>query len=101
MKTYDLLMLLVLAVWWIGFRKKYEWRAVVLFYFIGVMITDVFCALLIFLLYRRYPDILTAPALLMPIGGMVGLAYGAARNRLNKGAPLFANKKENAPGKLP
>jgi hypothetical protein len=101
MKTYDLLMLLVLAVWWFCFRKKYERRAVVLFYLCGVMIADVFCGLLILLLYRRYPDILTAPALLMPIGGMIGLAYGAAKNRLNKGAPLFANKKEAAPDHLP
>jgi len=73
MKTYDLLMLLMLAVWWLRFRKKYDWRAVVLFYLCGVMIADVFCAGLILVLYRRHPEILTAPALLMPIGGMVGV----------------------------
>ena len=47
MRTYDLLMLLVLAAWWLRFRKKYDWRAVVLFYLGGVMIADVFCAGLI------------------------------------------------------
>jgi len=101
MKTYDLLMLLVLAVWWLCFRKKYEWRAVMLFYFVGVMIADVFCALLTLLLYHRYPDVLTTPALLMPIGGMIGLAYGAAKNRLIKGTALFANRREGAPNKVP
>jgi hypothetical protein len=101
MKTYDLLMLLVLAVWWLCFRKKYDWRAVVLFYFGGVMIADVFCAGLILLLYRRYPEILTTPALLMPIGGMIGLGYGATKNKLGKGTALFKNKKEDESSTLP
>ena len=70
MKTYDLLMLLVVVVWWLCFRKKYDRRAVVLFYLGGVMIADVFCAVLILILYRRHPGILTAPALLMPIVGI-------------------------------
>lgn len=91
MRTYDLLMLLVLAVWWLRFRKKYDWRAVVLFYLGGVMIADVFCAGLILLLYRRHPEILTTPALLMPIGGMIGLGYGATKNKLSKGTALFKN----------
>jgi hypothetical protein len=83
MRTYDLLMLLVLAAWWICFRTQYDWRAVVLFYLGGVMIADVFCAGLILLLYRRYPEILTTPALLMPVGGMVGLGHGVMKNRLS------------------
>ena len=103
MKTYDLLMLLVLVlvVWWLCFRKKYDRRAVLLFYLAGVMIADVFCAVLILVMYRRHRDILTAPALLMPIAGMAGLVYGAAKNKVKKGAGLFANKKEAAPSTLP
>jgi uncharacterized membrane protein YfcA len=92
MTTYDLLMLIVLAAWWFCFRKKYDWRAVVLFYLGGVMITDVFCAGLILLLYRSHPEILITPALLMPIGGMIALAYGARTKRLNKGIALFKTK---------
>jgi hypothetical protein len=34
-------MLLVLAAWWIFFRKKYDWRAVMLFYLGGLLIADV------------------------------------------------------------
>jgi hypothetical protein len=90
MKTYDLLMLLVLAVWWLLFRRKYEWKAVVLYYMCGVMIADVFCAALLLLAYRRYPNMLSALALLMPIGGLVGLAYGAAKKKLDKGSRPFA-----------
>jgi hypothetical protein len=70
---------LVLAAWWICFPKKYDGGAVVLFYLGGVMVADVFCAGLILLLYRRHPEILTAPAPLMPVGGMVGLGYGSRR----------------------
>jgi hypothetical protein len=77
-------------------RKKYDWRAVVLFYLGGVMIADVFCAGLILLLYRRHPGILTAPALWVPIGGMIGFGYGATKNKLSKGTALFKNKKEDA-----
>jgi hypothetical protein len=101
MRTYDLLMLLVLAAWWLRFRKKYDWRAVVLFYLGGVMIADVICAGLILALYRHYPEILTTPALLMPIGGIVGLGYGATKNKLSQGATLFANKKEDKSSNLP
>jgi hypothetical protein len=92
MRTYDLLMLLVLATWWLCFRKNYDWRAVVLFYLGGVMLADVFCAGLILLLYRRHPETLTAPALWMPIGGMIGLGYGATKNRLSKGVAFFTRK---------
>jgi hypothetical protein len=101
MKTYDLLMLLVLAAWWLCFRKRYDWRAVILFYLGGVMIADIFCAGLILLLYRRHPEILNAPALLMPVGGMIGLGYGATKNRLSKGTALFANKTEDRSSNLP
>ncbi len=102
MKTYDLLMLLILAVWWLCFRRKYDWRAVMLFYLGGVMVADVFCAVLILIVYRRHRDMLmAAAALLMPIGGMVGLAYGAAKNRLRKGVGPLANNKEDSPKLLP
>jgi hypothetical protein len=101
MKTYDLLMLLAFAGWWFCFRKECDWRAVVLFYLGGVMIADIFCAGLILLLYRRYPEILTAPALLMPIGGMIALGYGATKNRLRKGPTLFKNKKADESRPLP
>ena len=37
----------------------------------------------------------------MPVGGMVGLVYGVTKNRLNKGATLFPNKKEDKPSNLP
>jgi len=70
MKIYDLLMLLVLGIWWLSFRRRYDWRRVFLFYFGGVMIADIVCAGLILLLYRHHSGILDAPALLMPIGGM-------------------------------
>jgi len=89
MKTYDALMLLVLFVWWIIFRKKYDWRAVVVFYMGGVMLADILCAGAIVLLYHRHPEVLAVPALLMPIGGMIGLGYGVKSGRLNKGSGLF------------
>jgi hypothetical protein len=33
--------------------------------------------------YRNHPRVFNAPALLMPIGGMPDLAYGAAKHKLN------------------
>lgn len=97
MRTYDLLMLLLLGVWWLCFRKKYDRNAVVLFYLGGVMIADIFCAGLIFLFYHHHPAILNAPALLMPIGGMIGLGYGTIRNKLVKRTTFLANKKAEEP----
>lgn len=82
MKTYDLLMLALLGIWWLRYRKKYDRNAVVLYCLGGVFLADVFCALLILLLYKRNPAILSAPALLMPIGGVAGLLYAAAKGRL-------------------
>jgi uncharacterized membrane protein YfcA len=96
MRTYDLLMLLVLAAWWICFRKKYDWRAVVLFYLGGVLIADVFCAGVILLLYRRHPEILTAPALLMPVGGMVGLGTGSRRTDSARAQHFSQTKKRTS-----
>ena len=94
MTTYDLLMLLLLGVvWWLRFRKKYDWRAVVLCYMGGVMVADVLCALLILAMHSRRPGIFTAPALLMPIGGFAGLAYGVATKKLDKWSALFATRK--------
>jgi hypothetical protein len=95
MRTYDLLMLLVLAVWWVLFRHKYDWKAVALYYLIGVMFADVFCGAMILVAYRHYPNVLTIPALLMPIGGLVGLVYGAAKKKLNKKSSPATEAKQN------
>jgi len=91
-KTYDIVMLVVFAVWWFTFRKKYDWRAVIIFYVCGVMLADVLCAGLILFLYRRHPEVLLAPAMLMPIGGIIGLAYGVKTNGLMKGSRLFKHE---------
>jgi hypothetical protein len=88
MKTYDLLMLGLLAVWWLRYREKYDKKAVILYYMGGVFFADVFCGLLILLAYKRYPDILSVPALLMPIGGIGGLLYAGRKGLLTKKAPL-------------
>jgi hypothetical protein len=45
------------------------------------------CAALIVIGYRNPPRVFNVPALLMPIAGMLGLAYGAAKHKLNS---LFA-----------
>ena len=73
------------------FRKKYDWKAVVLYYLLGVMLSDVLCAVLILVAYKRHPGTLAAPAFLMPIGGVVALAYGASKNKLIKRPTLSAN----------
>jgi hypothetical protein len=87
MKTYDLVMLALLGMWWLFYRKKYDRTAVVVYYIIGVFFADVFCALLIIVMYRQNPAILSAPAWLMPIGGITGLLYGATKGRLAKRTP--------------
>jgi hypothetical protein len=97
MRTYDLLMLVVLAAWWLWFRKKYDWKAVLFYYMVGVMLSDLICGVLILVAYKRHPGVLAAPALLMPIGGMVGLTFGASRNKLVKLALPSADAKEIDP----
>ena len=87
MRTCDLLMLALLSICWLFYRKRYDKKAVVLYYFGGVFLADVFCALLIILIYKRTPAILSAPALLMPVGGVAGLLYGATKGRLVKHTP--------------
>ena len=57
MRTYDLVMLALLGIWWLFYRKKYDRNAVVLHYIGGVFLADVFCALLILLIYKRNPAI--------------------------------------------
>jgi hypothetical protein len=44
------------------YRKKYDRNALVLYYIGGVFFADVFCALLIALMYKQNPAILFAPA---------------------------------------
>lgn len=78
-----------MAVWWVVYRKSQDWIAVLIFYLGGVMFADLFCAGLILLFIRRYPSIVNAPAFIMPLGGVVGLAYGAGKNKLRKGSGLF------------
>jgi hypothetical protein len=87
MRAYDLVMLALLGIWWLFYRKKYDRNAVVLYYIGGVFLADVFCALLILLIYKRSSAIISAPALLMPIGGLAGLLYGATKGRLAKRSP--------------
>ena len=84
MRTYDIVMLALLGIWWLLYRKKYDRNAVVLYYMGGVFLADVFCALLIVSMYKQNPAILSTPAWLMPIGGVAGLLYGAAKGRLAK-----------------
>lgn len=87
MTTYDLLMLVVLVVWWLRYREKYDKKAVILYYLGGVFFADVFCGLLILVAYKRYPEILSTPALLMPIGGISGLVYAGRKGLLTKSSP--------------
>jgi hypothetical protein len=96
MSTSDVVSVPVLLWWWI-FRKRYDWKAVFFFYVGGVMFADIFCAGLILVFIHRSPGVLHAPALLMPLGGLVSLAYGGATNRLRKGSRPFGSKKEDAP----
>jgi hypothetical protein len=87
MRTYDVVMLVLLGIWWLLYRKKYDRNAAVLYYIGGVFFADVFCALLIALMYKQNHAILFAPAWLMPIGGVGGLLYGATKGRLAKRTP--------------
>jgi|HubBroStandDraft_6_1064221.scaffolds.fasta_scaffold3464685_1 hypothetical protein len=87
MRTYDVVMLALLGIWWLLYRKKYERNAVVLYYIGGVFFADAFCALLIALMYKQNPAILSAPGWLTPIGGVAGLLYGATKGRLAKRNP--------------
>jgi hypothetical protein len=54
MTTYDAVLLLAIVVWWLMFRRKYDWRAVV-FYIGGVLVVDILCALVILVAYRSHP----------------------------------------------
>jgi len=87
MTTYDLLMSVLLAVWWLRYREKYDKKAVILYYLGGIFFADVFCGPLILVAYQRYPEILSTPALLMPIGGISGLVYARRKGLLTKSAP--------------
>ena len=91
MTTYDAVLLLAIVVWWLMFRRKYDWRAVVLFYMGGVLVVDLLCAMVILIAYRSYPNVISLPALLMPLGGIGGLVYAASKNKLKKGSGLFAD----------
>jgi len=95
MTTYDAVLLLAIVVWWLMFRRKYGWRAVVLFYMGGVLVIDVLCAIVILVAYRSHPDVISLPALLMPLGGIGGLVYAASKNKLRKGSGLFADTSDN------
>lgn len=94
MTTYDIVLLLATVVWWFCFRKKYEWGAVVLFYLGGVMLTDIFCAILIAIVYHSHPNVILLPAVLMPLGGIGGIVCGASKKQLIKGTGLFVNSDE-------
>ena|SRR5579863_7981249 len=89
MPVWDAVLVLVMAVWWVFYRKNHDWKAVMIFYLGGVMFADLFCAGLILLHVRRHPLIISAPAFIMPLGGLVGLGYGAGKNKLRKGSGLF------------
>ena len=95
MTTYDAVLLAAIVVWWLLFRRKYDWRAVVLFYMGGVLIVDVLCAIVILAAYRSHPNIISLPALLMPLGGIGGLVYAASKNKLRKGSGLFTDTSGN------
>ena len=86
MRTYDVVMLVLLGIWWLFYRKKYDRNSVVLYYIGGVFFADILSALLI-LMYKQNPAILSAPAWLMPIGGVAGLLCGATTGRIAKGNP--------------
>jgi len=90
MTTYDAVLLLAIIVWWLMFRRKYDWRAVVLFYMGGVLVVDVLCAMVILVAYRSHPNVISLPALLMPLGGIGGLVYAVSKNKLTKGSGFFA-----------
>ena len=94
MKTYDAVLLMAVIGWWLMFRDKYDWRAIVLFYMGGVFVADIVCGVLILVAYAHQPNVLTLPALLMPIGGIGGLAYAASRNQLAKGSDLFTKSRQ-------
>jgi hypothetical protein len=86
MRTYDLVMLALLGIWWLLYRKKYDRNTVVPYYHRRGL----------FIRFLRSADPLglqaksgnqSAPAWLMPIGGLVGLLYGGAKGRLAKRSP--------------
>jgi hypothetical protein len=87
MRTYDFVMLVLLGIWWLFYRKKYDRNSVVLYYIGGVFFADILSALLIALMYKQNPAILSAPAWLMPVGGVAGLLYGASKGRIAKRSP--------------
>ena len=89
MAIYDAILVLIVLVWWLRFRSKYDWRAVVLFYVGGLFVTDIFCAIVILLTYRSHPTVTNLPALLMPIGGIAALLYARGKDRLRWEARLL------------
>jgi hypothetical protein len=93
MKPWDLVGALVLVAWWAFFRKKYDWKAVVLFYFGGVLAADLLCAGLILVAPgRALPFVLNVPTIMMPLAGVACLLYGVRTNRLCNVSRLLRSK---------
>jgi hypothetical protein len=87
-----------MAMWWIFYRKTLDWRAVTMFYFGGVFSVDLLSAGLLVILLHWFPQIPPIPhsvpalGLLMPIGGLGGLAYGAASGKMRKMSERIRSK---------
>ena len=89
MMTYDAVLVAVLVVWWVTVRKKYDWRAILFYYLMGVMFADVLSAVILAVAYDRHPDVIRVGAFLMPIGGLVVLAYSVFSGKLSRTSERF------------
>jgi hypothetical protein len=83
-----------MAVWWIFYRKTLDWRTVTMFYFGGVFSGDLLSAGLLALLRHSFPIQRSLPALflLMPVGGLAGLIYGAASGKMSRMSERIRSK---------
>jgi hypothetical protein len=84
MTTYDAGFVLAFLLWWLFFRRKYDSIAVAMYYFGGVMLADLGCAIVIAPFLRHFPNLIRVAGLVLPIGGVAGLAFGAYKGKLRK-----------------
>ena len=89
MTTYNAVLVLIGALWWVFFRKRYDWRAVLLYYMGAVFVIDAACAGLYLVAGTRFPGLISLLPWLMPVGGIAAILYAASRHKLARGSGLF------------